>query len=427
MLGTSTRRFIAGLASVVVATGLLGLTAPAATSADIPKVGDLFLSPASGQASGDLVFNTHAQCPEGATNIKVSLTGQSIQTSGSNNLVGNTFLSATLPNEQGGFTVSGDKTLKAVFLDYGVTSPSGQYVVNLRCQNSNGGTIYGDFLATLNLVPTGTPGDATYSIASNAVATATELSQPTTPIKVGTATALTATVTPTAAGSVQFKDGATSLGSADVVSGVATKSVTLPAGNRSITAVFTSSDTNAFQNSTSTAKSVVVAGVPAITGTPQVGKSIACTTSAGGTQTFTWTVNGAVSSVTAKLLTVPAAWAAKTVFCTAKFTVGGSNVTQNSTAKKIALGAKLVATVKPKVLGTAKVGKVLTCSKGTWSPAATSYKYQWFRGTVALKGKVASTYKAVAADKGKPISCKVTAIKAGYTSGLAASAARKIL
>ncbi|RYG57010.1 MAG: hypothetical protein EON56_03215 [Alphaproteobacteria bacterium] len=79
------------------------------------------------------------------------------------------------------------------------------------------------------------------------------------------------------------------------------------------------------------------------------------------------------------------------------------------------------------MLGTAKVGRILTCSKGTWSPAATSYKYQWFRGTTALRGKVASTYKTVAADKGKLVTCKVTALKTGYTSGLAAATARKIL
>ena len=78
------------------------------------------------------------------------------------------------------------------------------------------------------------------------------------------------------------------------------------------------------------------------------------------------------------------------------------------------------------ISGTAKVGKTLTVSKGSWTgtPAPT-YSYKWYRCSVsgstpkttaptstlkcaAISGKTATTYKLVAADKGKYIRAFVT-------------------
>ncbi|MCX6397523.1 MAG: Ig-like domain-containing protein [Propionibacteriales bacterium] len=434
MLGTSPRRFLAGFASVVVATGLLGLAVPTAHAAEV-DLGDLTVTPTSGPATDFITVNTPQACPAGTVNFKVSLNGPGITGTQDNNLNGVSSYASATPLPTGtGVTVQAANTLKDLFQANGVTAPSGQYVINFRCQNGNGGTVYGDFLATINLVAGANAFEGTYTYVPPApagVATTTTLAQPATPIKVGTTTTLTATVSESAAaGTVQFKDGATNLGApVAVVSGTATKSgVALVAGNRSLTAVFTSADTNAFLSSTSTATSVVVAGVPVITGTAAVGKTLTCATSTGGTQTFAWLVNG-VASTTAKSKTavVPAAWYAKSVACRATFTVNATSVVQTSAAKKIALGAKLVATTKPKVLGTARVGRILTCAKGTWTPAPTGYKYQWLRGTTPLSGKVASTYKTVAGDKNKLVTCKVTALKTGYASGVALAPARKIL
>lgn len=432
MLGTTTRRFIAGLVGLAVAVGLLGLAAPSANAET--DLGDLIVTPTSGSSTAFIDMTTPEACPEGTVNFKISLTGEGITNTSDNNLLGLSSYAQATPAAGGGITATVQNTLKDIFQAYGILSPSGHYVINLRCQNSNGSTIFGDFLATINLVPTGTNFEGNYTYVPptpNGVATTTTLvPAPVSPIKAGSTVSLTATISESAAaGSVQFKDGGTNLGApVDVSGGAATKpGVSLAAGSHNLTAVFTSSDTEAFLSSTSAVTTYVVAGVPTITGTTAVGKTVTCTTSAGGTQTFAWLVNGVASSTTTKSVLVPAAWYAKSVTCRATFTHGAANVVQTSAAKKIAPGAKLVAKVKPKVLGTAKVGKILTCSKGTWSPAATSYKYQWLRGTKVIKGKVAAKYKAVRADKGKKISCKVTAIKAGYTSGLAASAARKIL
>jgi hypothetical protein len=79
------------------------------------------------------------------------------------------------------------------------------------------------------------------------------------------------------------------------------------------------------------------------------------------------------------------------------------------------------------ITGTAKVGKVLTVAKGSWTgtPAPT-YTYKWYRCTLvstkaaivapaaaakcsAIAKATAATYKLVAADKGKFVRAQVTA------------------
>ena len=427
MLNRSTRRLVGGLA---LALGLIGAAVPAATAVD--DLGDLFVTPASGAVADNTYLNmdTHASCPDGTVNVKASLNGAGITDTTSNNLLGITPLSATLPNSQNGFQVTAVTTLKEIFQAYAILHPAGQYTINLRCQNGNGGVVYGDFLGKINVTASATTAfEGTYTWIApvpDGVATTTTLaSSATSPVKAGTPTTLTATVAPAGAGTVQFKDGAANLGApVTVSSGTATSApVTLGAGNHSLTAVFSSTDQNAFLNSTSTAKSFAVVGVPAVAGTVQVGRTLSCNVVTGGTPAYSWLVNGALQATRTKTVAVPGTWYNKSVSC--RVTVG--TAVQTSAAKKVALGSKLVVKVRPKVLGTVKVARTLTCSPGTWSPAAGSYKYQWLRAGKPIAHKVARTYRTVRADKGRTISCKVTALKTGYASGVSTSAARKIL
>lgn len=66
-------------------------------------------------------------------------------------------------------------------------------------------------------------------------------------------------------------------------------------------------------------------------------------------------------------------------------------------------------TAAPAVTGTPTNGQTLSCSNGTWSPAATSYGYQWYRyPDTAIVGATAATRVLAAADVGKRIFCRVT-------------------
>jgi hypothetical protein len=77
----------------------------------------------------------------------------------------------------------------------------------------------------------------------------------------------------------------------------------------------------------------------------------------------------------------------------------------------------------PTITGTKAVGYTLTATTGTWSPTADSFAYQWYRAGVAISGATASTYKLTSYDKGKAITVRVTARKAGYLSTSQTSAA----
>ena len=106
-------------------------------------------------------------------------------------------------------------------------------------------------------------------------------------VQTGRPVTLTATVAPAAAGSVQFFDGAASLGSAVVASGVATlKTSALGVGSHSLTAAFTPADATIAAPSTAPAVTVAVTAAP-IPGVPTV--SAPAVPSGGGTITVTGT------------------------------------------------------------------------------------------------------------------------------------------
>ncbi len=81
----------------------------------------------------------------------------------------------------------------------------------------------------------------------------------------------------------------------------------------------------------------------------------------------------------------------------------------------------------PLISGTAQQGQTLTTSPGTWSPAATSYAYQWQRSTdgginwSVISGQTATTYVPGVADLGAKLRVTVTASNA-YGPGVATSA-----
>ena len=127
----------------------------------------------------------------------------------------------------------------------------------------------------------------TVSYALPAAATTTTLTVPATAI-VNAATTVSATVAPAnAVGSVEFRDGATSLATVPVASGAAATSATFTtAGAHSITAVFTPTDAAAFVGSMSTASTVTVSAAPVAT-TPTVVVSKSVVSDAGETITVT--------------------------------------------------------------------------------------------------------------------------------------------
>jgi hypothetical protein len=102
-------------------------------------------------------------------------------------------------------------------------------------------------------------------------------------------------------------------------------------------------------------------------------------------------------------------------------------VCDSSTCSQYFLGGtisapKTVVSTPPVITGIAIVGGTLTVGNGTYTPAATSYTYRWFRNGVVIAGAAAKTYVPVAGDVGQVITAEVTAKSASSMPVAALSA-----
>lgn len=86
-----------------------------------------------------------------------------------------------------------------------------------------------------------------------------------------------------------------------------------------------------------------------------------------------------------------------------------------------------VANVKvPTISGTAKVGKKLTATRGTWSGKPTRFAFQWFRGTSKIRGATKASYTCTKSDKGKKLKVVVTASKTGSKRSATSKATKAV-
>ena len=211
--------------------------------------------------------------------------------------------------------LSSDETLQVLETDFPNRDTStdgfaGMYQLRMKLSSPAGGTATG--YASTDVLITGTTWSQVYgSFASpvsggtGATSTSTVVTaSPVSPTTAGTSVTFTATVTPSSAvGSVQFMDGANTLGSPVAVSGgTATSAATtsLSQSTHSIIAVFTPTSPAAFSASTSPALSYVVNAASGATSTSTVvTASPVSPTTAGTSVTFTATVtpSSAVGSV----------------------------------------------------------------------------------------------------------------------------------
>jgi hypothetical protein len=63
--------------------------------------------------------------------------------------------------------------------------------------------------------------------------------------------------------------------------------------------------------------------------------------------------------------------------------------------------------------GSARVGKLLTVNPGSFTPSA-SFRYQWYRGSKAIRKATGMTYRLTSADLGKSIKVRVELRRKGY-------------
>jgi hypothetical protein len=245
------------------------------------------------------------------------------------------------------------------------------------------------------------------------------------------------------AGTVTVKKGGTTVGSGTVDANgefvatfIAGQYLTL--GSNDITADYSGATTFKPSSTTSATAYVVTAptapvsvSAPTISA-PRVGVAATCTPGAWAgayAYTYQWFQRATASapwtsvSTAASSGVLPAALAGHQVKCTVTAYNPGT-ATADSAVATVALGAASKATVRPKILGTPKVGVTLRAYRGVWSPASTTYRYVWKVGSVVVSR--AATWKPALRYKGKSATLTVQAVRAGYVTGVAVSAAVRI-
>lgn len=183
-------------------------------------------------------------------------------------------------------------------------------------------------------------------------------------------------------------------------------------------------------SATATAPGIVNTVLPVISGTTTEGQTLT-TTSGGWTPTadsygYQWKragtpISGATGT-TYVLVTADVGNAITVTVTANKSGTSPASVTSAATATVIPVGGTaLNNTVAPAISGSPTTGAVLTSTPGTWSATPDSHSYQWKRAGTNIAGATSNTYTLQVADEGQAITCAVTAVKTGYTSGTASS------
>ncbi|MCG2624897.1 S8 family peptidase [Arthrobacter sp. I2-34] len=167
------------------------------------------------------------------------------------------------------------------------------------------------------------------------------------------------------------------------------------------------------------ARATLTAPLPAISGTPAVGRTLtarAGSWTAGTQLTYRWYRSGkAIKGATGRTYQLTAADRGSTIKVRVTGRKSGyadKHRTSHST-RSVAPGKLKSAT--PTVTGTPKAGRTLTARAGSWS-AGTKFTYRWYRSGKPIAGAVHRTYRLVAADRQDKMTVRVIGSKRGYTT-----------
>lgn len=156
----------------------------------------------------------------------------------------------------------------------------------------------------------------------------------------------------------------------------------------------------------------------ALGGTAKVGRSVQAGKTgwpAGTSLTYQWLRNGVpIRGATWSGYTIPATMKGAALRVRVTGTLSGrGQAAVLSPSRTVASGTLVSA--KPRITGTAKVGRRLRVKVGSWSPKP-SFSYRWYANGKTISGATKTSYKIAKKYKGKRITIKVTGRKTGYTT-----------
>lgn len=178
-------------------------------------------------------------------------------------------------------------------------------------------------------------------------------------------------------------------------------------------------------------RTLLAVSLPTVLGKAQVGKTLRTTSvhwsGTPDSVTYQWFRNGrAIPGATAKRYRLGAKDLGKRISITHTAKLGEALSEAATAGTPEVVRGVLKATKKPRIKGTAKVGKKLRATSGAWSPKNVKVKYRWLRDGKAIKKATGSTYRVKRADLGKRIQVRVSARKAGYRATAKKSAPKKV-
>ena len=174
---------------------------------------------------------------------------------------------------------------------------------------------------------------------------------------------------------------------------------------------------------------VVNDALPVVSGTAKVGQELTGTsgswTPAPSATSYQWLADGAeISGATAASYTLTAAELGKAISLRVTATADGhTDGVATSTATAPVAAGTITSTTAPKVTGTAKVGRTLTGTAGTWTPVPATTSYQWLADGKPVAGATSTTLKVGPSLVGKRISLRVAVTAPGYAAATRTSAA----
>ncbi|MFC7850920.1 hypothetical protein ACFUTU_20865 [Arthrobacter sp. NPDC057388] len=170
---------------------------------------------------------------------------------------------------------------------------------------------------------------------------------------------------------------------------------------------------------TGVAGTFVTAPVPTVSGTARVGQvqtSIAGTWAPGGAGlSYQWyRGTAAIAGAVSYRYTTTAADYGKSLKVRVRATKAGFVTVDRFSAPRTIAAGTIVATKSVVVTGVHRYNQTLGISQG-WT-AGVSYKYQWYRNGVAIRGGTASWFYLSPGYIGSKVNVKVTVSKAGYAT-----------
>jgi hypothetical protein len=164
---------------------------------------------------------------------------------------------------------------------------------------------------------------------------------------------------------------------------------------------------------------------PTIAGTVRVGQTLTASSGTwddGVTKGYQWSANGApIPGATAASYVLVAGDLGKRITVTVTGVKAGYATVSRTSAQTVPVAkGTLPKPGRPTITGTVKAGKKLTAVAGA-APAGVTRTFQWYVGSKAVPGAIASTLKLKTAYRGQRISVKVIWSRVGYQTRKAKS------